>query len=242
MIAPECPYQRELNSRHGNEVKRGSGTDSSQTRRASLAVVGGWWLVVVPSAALVPDQSNACQNQKQRTRLRSRNASRGSVVEYRNQSADVVSPAHRRPLIGAKICVARHHGRARGANRLRTALGFVQGEIGWGVRGADYRSVSNRFPSAGLYAKGVPVMANSFAVPSGVRAGSVPVKNPSLPEPILPLGSVRLRLPGAADVLEKVRVYVPPAGSPPLFSICPWKNVRASMVMAPGKAVLKYTC
>src|ERR1019366_6990585 len=102
------------------------------TRRASLAVVGGWWLVVVPSAALVPDQSNACQNQKQRTRLRSRNASRGSVVEYRNQSADVVSPAHRRPLIGAKICVARHHGRARGANRLRTALGSVQGEIGWG--------------------------------------------------------------------------------------------------------------
>ena len=61
-------------------------------------------------------------------------------------------------------------------------------------------TVSNKFPSAGSYAKGVPVKTNRFSAPSAVRAGSVPVKNVSLPEPILSLGSVRLRSPGASDV------------------------------------------
>src|ERR1022692_488548 len=126
----------------------------SGTPCASWLVAGSQRLVVMPPAALVSDQSDAPQNQEQRTRLRSRNASRGSVVEYRNQSADVVSPAHRRPLIGAKICVARHHGRARGANRLRTALGFVQGEIGWGVRGAGYRHRQQQVPVGRIVCEG----------------------------------------------------------------------------------------
>src|ERR1022692_2362090 len=78
----------------------------SGTPCASWLVAGSQRLVVMPPAALVSDQSDAPQNQEQRSRLGGR---RGRDSEW--QSGDqygIVSP-----IYGAEVCIARHRGRAR---------------------------------------------------------------------------------------------------------------------------------
>src|SRR5713101_3247064 len=72
-------------------------------------------------------------------------------------------------------------------------------------------------------------------------AGSVPLKKVWVPEVILFAGFVRSRPPGPLEVYERLKVYVPPAGTAP-FRNCVLKKSIPVMLTAPGNVLLAYTC